>query len=147
MYEIYVKKQLESTSIVSRRESFFFPFFFPNFSRMIVVATLSAEIWHKGCVEPRSDGELCIEGLRADTVLKVVNLQTATGERPAPVASDSNETPRRTAVFDARNEIFCALTILHTFPIMRSMGCRIDTTRENKLEIIQTSVASEVTLE
>jgi len=80
-------------------------------------------------------------------VLKVVNLQTATGERPAPVASDPNETPRRTAVFDARNEIFCALTGLHTFLIMGSMGCRVDTTYENKLEIIRTSVASEVTLE
>jgi hypothetical protein len=33
-------------------------------------------------VEPRSNGDLCLEGLRADTVLKVVNLQAATGERP-----------------------------------------------------------------
>jgi len=41
-----------------------------------------AEIGHKGCVEPRSDGHLCLEGLRADTMLKVVNLQTATGECP-----------------------------------------------------------------
>jgi len=32
MYEIYVKNQLESTSIVSRSESFSFPFFFPIFS-------------------------------------------------------------------------------------------------------------------
>jgi hypothetical protein len=48
MYEIYVKNQLESTSIVSRRESFSFPFSFPFFflifSRMIVVATLRSGI-------------------------------------------------------------------------------------------------------
>jgi hypothetical protein len=83
MYEICVKNQLELTSIVSQRVLLFPLLFSLLLSHFLSHDCCSdAEIEHKGCVEPRSDGDLCLEGLRADTVLKVVNLQTATRECP-----------------------------------------------------------------